>query len=245
MVHFVGAGPGDKELITIKGKRLLEKADVIIYAGSLVNPKILEYAAPNCQIYNSAKMTLEDIEKIIVSSDKSGKSIVRLQTGDMSLYSAINEQIDMLKANNIKYDICPGVSSFCAAAAALETEYTLPDVTQSVIITRLAGKTPVPSDEDITLLAAHNAAMVVFLSAAMLTELSSKLISGGYSASTPAAIVYKATWDDEIIIRTTVSGLESSAAKYGISKTALIVVGNFLNNKYERSILYGRNKQKG
>ena len=193
MVHFVGAGSGAADLITLRGKNLLEKADVIIYAGSLVNPQLLEYAREDCKIFNSAKMTLEEVLEVIFQAEEEGKTTVRLHTGDPCLYGAIREQMDVLDEKGIAYDYCPGVSSFSGAAAALNLEYTLPNVSQSVIITRMAGRTPVPEKESIESFAAHQATMVVFLSTGMLEELSRRLIEGGYKPDTPAAIVYKAT----------------------------------------------------
>ncbi len=240
MINFVGAGPGAVDLITVRGRELIERADIIIYAGSLVNPELLNYAKNSCKIYNSASMTLEQVMAVMLEGEKDNKSIVRLHTGDPAIYGAIREQMDILDSYEISYDVCPGVSSMFGAAAALKAEYTLPDVSQSVIVTRMAGRTPVPEKEDISLLAAHNATMVVFLSAGMLKELSEKLIKGGYSEDTPAAIVYKATWQDEKVIKTTVGQLEKSGLENGINKTALITVGDFLESSYEysRSKLY-------
>lgn len=193
MIHFVGAGSGAPDLITIRGKKFLEEADVIIYAGSLVNPQLLDYAKEGCQIYNSAKMTLEEVLDVMREAEKAEKMTVRLHTGDPCLYGAIREQMDVLDEEGVSYDYCPGVSSFCGAASALNLEYTLPEVSQSVIITRMAGRTPVPEKESIESFAAHQATMVVFLSTGLLEELSKRLIEGGYSKDTPAAIVYKAT----------------------------------------------------
>lgn len=238
MVNFVGAGSGAVDLITVRGKKLIEGADIIIYAGSLVNPQLLEYAKEECEIYNSASMTLEEVIDVMEKGENENKNIVRLHTGDPAIYGAIREQMDILDEKNISYKVCPGVSSLFGAAAALKAEYTLPDVSQSVIITRMAGRTPVPEKEDISLLASHNATMVIFLSTGMLKELSEKLIKGGYSEDTPAAIVYKATWQDEKIIKTTVGKLAESAEKNNITKTALITVGDFLGDKYKRSKLY-------
>ncbi len=238
MVDFVGAGCGAADLMTLRGKRLLENADVIIYAGSLVNPELLEYAKNGCKIYNSAYMTLDEVISVMESAEKCGKRTVRLHTGDPSLYGAVREQMDRLDKLKIPYEICPGVSSFCGAAAALKAEYTLPDVTQTVIITRMAGRTPVPEKEKIELLAAHGATMVIFLSTGMLSELSQRLICGGYSYETPAAIVYKASWRDEKVCRCTVGSLYETAEKNGIKKTALITVGDFLGRDYALSKLY-------
>ena len=238
MLHFVGAGSGAADLITVRGMKLLQTADVIIYAGSLVNPELLSYAKEDCIIYDSASMTLEDVIRTAEEAEKNGLMTVRLHTGDPSIYGAIREQMDILDEKNISYEITPGVSSFCGAAAALQAEYTLPDVSQTVIITRMAGRTPVPEKEDISLLASHNASMVIFLSTSMLGELSRKLIEGGYGPSSPAAIVYKATWPDEKVFRCTVSELEKTAKENNITKTALITVGGFLGDRYERSKLY-------
>ncbi|MGN0107055.1 MAG: precorrin-4 C(11)-methyltransferase [Hominilimicola sp.] len=238
MVHFVGAGSGAADLITIRGKKLIEEADIIIYAGSLVNPDLLQYAKGDAKIYNSAKMTLDEVIDVMKQGDT--KSIVRLHTGDPCVYGAIREQMDRLDLLGVEYDVCPGVSSFCGAAAALKAEYTLPDVSQTVIITRMEGRTPVPEKEKIRLLAAHNATMVIFLSTGMIEELSAELIVGGYSADTPAAIVYKATWPDEKVIRCTVGTLKETAEKNGVKKTALITVGNFLGDDYSLSKLYDK-----
>ena len=197
MIHFVGAGSGAPDLITVRVKKYLEEADVVIYAGSLVNPKLLECTKDICTIYNSAKMTLEEVLSVMEKAEDAGKTTVRLHTGDPCIYGAIREQMDVLDEKGIAYDYCPGVSAFCGAASALNLEYTLPDISQSVIITRMEGRTPVPPKESIQSFAAHQATMVVFLSTGMLEELSRRLIEGGYTADTPAAIVYKATWEDE------------------------------------------------
>lgn len=239
MIHFVGAGSGAKDLITVRGQRLLEEADIIIYAGSLVNPELLEEKKDGCEVFNSAKMTLEEVLAVMEDGEKKGCEIVRLHTGDPSVYGAIREQMDALDAKGIAYDSCPGVSSFCGAAAALNLEYTLPDISQSVIITRMAGRTPVPEKESIELFAAHQATMVIFLSTGMLEELSRRLIAGGYREDTPAAIVYKATWQDEEKYICTVGNLAQTAEEHGITKTALIIVGDVvLPKEYRRSDLY-------
>ncbi len=239
MVHFVGAGPGAPDLITVRGKQLLEEADVIIYAGSLVNPKLLEYTKDVCTIHNSANMTLEEVIQVIEKAEKEGKTTVRLHTGDPCIYGAIREQMDILDEKGISYDSCPGVSSFCGAAAALNLEYTLPDISQSVIITRMEGRTPVPEKESIQSFAAHNATMVIFLSTGMLEELSRRLVEGGYKEDTPAAIVYKATWEDEKKFICTVGTLEQTAKENQITKTALMIIGDAVNtSNYERSKLY-------
>lgn len=238
MVYFVGAGPGAPDLITVRGQKLLQQADVIIYAGSLVNPQLLENTKAGCAIHNSASMTLEQVTQVLIAADKSGKLALRLHTGDPSIYGAIREQMDILDSAGVAYEVVPGVSSFCGAAAALKAEYTLPDVSQTVIITRMEGRTPVPPREEISLLAAHGATMAIFLSTGMLEKLSTRLIQGGYATDSPAAIVYKASWDDEKIVRTTVSGLPGAAREAGIVKTALILVGGFLGDSYSRSLLY-------
>ncbi|HAN44312.1 MAG TPA: precorrin-4 C(11)-methyltransferase [Ruminococcaceae bacterium] len=238
MVYFVGAGSGAVDLITVRGAKLLQSADVIIYAGSLVNPELLGYAKKECELYNSAKMTLEQVIAVIISAEQDKKNTVRLHTGDPCLYGAIREQMDELKKNNIDYEVVPGVSSFCGAAASLKAEYTLPNVSQTVIITRMAGRTPVPQSESIKSLSAHGSTMVVFLSAGLINQLQSELIEGGYTAGTKAAIVYKATWPDEKIFHCTVGTLALTAEKNGIAKTALILIGDFLGDDYERSQLY-------
>ena len=239
MIHFVGAGPGAPDLITVRGKQYLEEADVIIYAGSLVNPQLLEYSKDVCTIYNSAKMTLEEVISVMEKAEKEGKTTVRLHTGDPCIYGAIREQMDILDEKGIAYDSCPGVSSFCGAASALNLEYTLPGVSQSVIITRMAGRTPVPGRESIASFAAHHATMVIFLSTGMLKKLSEELIKGGYEADTPAAIVYKATWPDEKRVVCTVATLAEAAEQENIKKTALIIVGDVTAQAgYERSRLY-------
>lgn len=238
MIHFVGAGSGAPDLITLRGKTYLEQADVIIYAGSLVNPALLAYAKPDCRIYNSAEMTLREVLAVMEQAEAAGQATVRLHTGDPCLYGAIREQMDGLRERGIAFDVCPGVSSFCGAAAALRAEYTLPGVSQSVVITRMAGRTAVPERESIRSFAAHGATMVIFLSTGLLRELSGELEAGGYSADTPAAIVYKATWPEEKVLRCTVGTLFETAEKNGVYKTALIVVGHCLAGEYELSCLY-------
>ena len=240
MVHFVGAGCGAPDLITLRGMKLLEQADVIIYAGSLVNPALLQYAKPSCEIHNSALMHLDEIIDVMTQAEAAGRMTVRLHTGDPCLFGALREQTDRLNALGIPYDVCPGVSSFCGAAAALGAEYTLPDVSQTVIITRMAGRTAVPEREDIAGLAAHGATMVIFLSAGMTGELSRRLTEGGYAPDCPAAIVYKASWPDEKVCRCTVASLAETAARENIHKTALICVGHFLGDDYALSKLYDR-----
>jgi len=236
MVYFVGAGPGDKELITVKGSKLLSNADSVIYAGSLVNKELLDYTKEDCKLHDSAHMTLEEVIGTIKSNEENGYMTVRLHTGDPSLYGAIREQIDLLAQGGIGFEVVPGVSSFLGAAASMGVEYTLPGISQTVILTRMEGRTPVPETEQIELLAKAQASMVIFLSAGMLKELSEKLMEGGYPKDTPAAIVCKATWADEKIVRTTVGGLAESAGD--IKKTALVLVGGFLGDSYGRSMLY-------
>ena len=239
MIHFVGAGAGAPDLITLRGKKFLEEADVIIYAGSLVNPQLLDYKKEGCRVYNSAKMTLEEVLQVMEEAEDEGLVTVRLHTGDPCLYGAIREQMDVLDEKGIGYDYCPGVSSFCGAASALNLEYTLPEVSQSVVITRMAGRTPVPEKESIESFAAHQATMVVILSTGMLEELSRRLIAGGYQADTPAAIVYKATWEDEKACVCTVGTLAETAKRENITKTALMIIGDIVTHShYDRSKLY-------
>ncbi len=239
MVHFVGAGPGAPDLLTLRGAKLLSEAGCIIYAGSLVNPALLGMAREGCSIYNSAEMTLEQVLEAIRAAEVSGQDTVRLHTGDPCVYGAIKEQMDALDAAGIPWDDTPGVSSFCGAAAAVGAEYTLPGVSQSVIITRLAGRTPVPARESLAAMASHGASMVIFLSAGMLEKIQAQLLQGAYTPNTPAAIVYKATWPEEKIVRCTVGTLAARGAQAGIRKTALILVGDFLGRGgYERSKLY-------
>lgn len=238
MVHFVGAGSGAADLITLRGSRLLSEADVVIYAGSLVNPELLQYCKAGCEIHNSAQMTLEQVIAVIQDAEQNQKTTVRLHTGDSSIYGAVREQFDRLEELGIAYDVCPGVSSFCGAAASLKTEYTLPDVSQTVIITRAAGRTPVPERESIQALAAHQATMVLFLSTSLTEQLQKDLLSGGYSGDTPAAVVYKATWPDEKIFRCTVDTLHKTVSENGLTKTSLIIVGRCMGDEYLRSMLY-------
>ena len=239
MIHIVGAGPGAVDLITVRGQRLLSEADVVIYAGSLVSRELLDWARQDARIYDSATMDLEQVLEVMEQAERDGLTTVRLHTGDPCLYGAIREQMDGLDARGIGYDICPGVSSFCGAAAALGMEYTLPGISQSVVITRMAGRTPVPDRESIGKFAAHGSTMVIFLSAGMTGKLSEELMKGGYPGDTPAAIVYKATWPDQKVVRCTVAALKETADREGIHKTALIVVGNTVaQTGYERSKLY-------
>ena len=219
MVHFVGAGPGAPDLITLRGAELLKQADVIIYAGSLVNPALLDMAREDCEIHNSAKMTLEQVIDVMKQAEAAGKTTVRLHTGDPCVYGAIREQMDALDELGISYDDVPGVS-------------------QSVIITRLAGRTPVPDAESLSSMASHGASMAVFLSSGMLGRVQEELLKGSYTEDTPAALVYKATWPEEKTVRCTVGTLAQAGEAHGISKTALVLVGNFLDSPYEKSKLY-------
>ncbi len=238
MIHIIGAGPGAPDLITLRGKTLLEQADTVIYAGSLVNPALLGFCKESCRIFNSAEMTLEQVIAVMSETEQAGGMTVRLHTGDPCLYGAIREQMDELKRRGISYDITPGVSSFCGAAAAAEAEYTLPGVTQTVIITRMAGRTPVPERESLTSLAQHGAAMVIFLSAGLLDRVQSCLLDGAYTETTPCAIVYKATWPEQKVIYTCLGMLAETAKAENITHTALVLVGDFLKGGYERSCLY-------
>lgn len=241
MVHFVGAGPGAVDLITVRGMRLLSKADIIIYAGSLVNEELLSYAKKDAKIYNSAYMNLEEVIDLCVDAQKDGLEVVRLHTGEPSIYGAIKEQMDSLSEYNIDYDCCPGVSACFGAAASLQLEYTLPDVSQTLIITRMEGKTAVPKKESIQSLAAHQASMAIYLSTGMLEELSLRLIEGGYDPSTKAALVYKATWPDEKAFICTIEELSSVAKENNITKTAIVLVGDVIAGAgYEKSRLYAK-----
>ena len=238
MVHFVGAGSGAVDLITVRGAKLLVEADVVIYAGSLVNPELLRYTSQGCKVYNSAEMTLEQVLAVIKQAEAEGKTTVRLHTGDSSIFGAVREQFDQLEALGIDYDVCPGVSAFCGAASSLRAEYTLPDVSQTVIITRAAGRTPVPEGQSIRSLASHRATMVLFLSTGLTEKLQRELLEGGYPGSTPVAVVYKATWPEEKVFRCTVETLHRTVTENHLSKTALIIVGDCLGDHYERSRLY-------
>ena len=238
MVHFVGAGPGACDLITVRGMNRIREADVIIYAGSLVNPELLSYAKADCEIYNSAHMTLEDVVSVMREAEAAGKGTVRLHTGDPSVYGAIREQMDLLDECGIAYDVCPGVSAVFGAAASLACEYTLPDVTQTLILTRAEGKTPVPEKENLRSLAAHRASLVLYLSSGLARKVRQDLLLGGYAEDTPVAVVYKATWPEEKIIRTTLAKLPEDMEAAGITKTALIIVSPALGSVYEKSRLY-------
>ena len=239
-VHIVGAGPGDPELITRKGYRLVQEADVVIYAGSLVNPAILESCKEGCEIHNSASMSLDDVLAVTKASVAEGKTVVRLHTGDPAIYGAIQEQMDALKEMGITYDVTPGVSSFLATAAALQQEYTLPNVTQTVIITRMEGRTPMPEKEKLSMLASHGATMCIFLSVQMIDKVAAELIEGGYDKTTPVAIVVKASWPDQRIIRGTLETIADVVAEEGVIRQAMIVVSRVLDTDYELSKLYDK-----
>lgn len=238
MVHFVGAGPGAVDLITVRGLAFLKEADVIIYAGSLVNPELLKAAKESCKIYNSAYMNLEEVLHVMEEADRQGWMTVRLHTGDPAIYGAIREQMDELDKRGIAYDVCPGVSSLFGAAASLRIEYTLPEVSQSVIISRAEGRTPVPEKESLASLASHQATMILFLSSSLAEKVREELIAGGYRKDTPAAVVYKATWQEEKILHTTLQSLPEDMEREQISKTALIIVGEVLGDTYAKSKLY-------
>ena len=239
MVYFVGAGTGAVDLITVRGMRLLEKADVIIYAGSLVNPELLQYANKDCEIHDSAKLTLEEVLTIIQKAETDGKITVRLHTGEPSIYGAVREQMDELDRLGISYESCPGVSACFGAAASLNLEYTLPGISQSLIITRMEGRTKVPEKESIESFAAHQASMAIYLSTGMLKELSERLVAGGYRRETPAALVYKATWPEEEAYICTIETLYDTAKAHGITKTALVLVGEVITHQhYKKSKLY-------
>lgn len=240
MIHFVGAGPGAPDLITLRGAELLKNADCIVYAGSLVNPALLGLAKDGCTVYNSAEMTLPEVLAVLRENESAGLTTVRLHTGDPGIYGAIREQMDALAEAGIPYDVTPGVSSFSGAAASLGAEYTLPGISQTVILTRVEGRTPVPETERLSLLAQHGASMVLFLSAGLLEKAQAELLQGKYQEDTPAAIVYKATWPEETIVRCTVGTLAKTGAEHGIRKTALVLVGEFLTATppYDRSKLY-------
>ncbi len=237
MVYFIGAGPGDVDLITVKGRDILAKADVVIYAGSLVAKEHMDYCKEGALIYNSAKMTLEEV--IEVMNDNKDKVIVRLHTGDPAIYGAIKEQMDELEKLNIKYEVVPGVSSFTAAAAAIKRELTLPRVTQTIILTRIEGRTPVPESEDLEKLAQVGATMCIFLSISMIDKVVEKL-RRGYRRNVPIAIVERATWDNERSIIGTLDDIVDKVKEANITKCAQILVGDFIDCDYDKSLLYDK-----
>ena len=238
-IYFVGAGPGDPELITVKGKKSLETADIIIYAGSLVNPKLLTYAKKETKIYNSASMTLEEVLEVMIKGTDDNKKIVRLHTGDPSIYGAIREQMDALEKKNITFEVIPGVSSFVASAASIKKEFTLPSVSQTVILTRVEGRTKVPKLEQLDKLAAHQTSMAIFLSVQMIDKVVGQLLSH-YSPETKIAVIQKASWPDEKIVMGTLTTIAEDVKKANITKTAQILVGDFLGDQYELSKLYDK-----
>jgi precorrin-4/cobalt-precorrin-4 C11-methyltransferase len=238
MVHIIGAGPGDPELITVKGQRYLSEADVVIYAGSLVNPKLLDYCKDGAEIHNSASMTLDDVVAVIEQAESKGQMTVRLHTGDPSVYGAIQEQMDAFGKKGISFDVIPGVSSCFATAAALKQEYTLPGISQTVIITRNEGRTPVPEREKLRSLAQHQSTMCIYLSITMLDQVVAELIAGGYTKETPIAIVQRASWPEQKIVRGTLATIVEDIKGKDIDRTAMIVVSNCLNADYELSRLY-------
>ena len=238
MVHFVGAGPGAEDLITVRGQQYLKEADVIIYAGSLVNPGLLKNAKEGCRIFDSAYMNLDEVLEEIYKAEDEGLMTVRLHTGDPSIYGAIKEQMDALDKKGIEYDICPGVSSMSGVASALKVEYTLPDVSQTIIITRAEGRTEVPEKESLKSMACHKATMLLFLSSSLAERVRDDLIEGGFEPETPVAVVYKATWPDQRILRTKLKDLPEDMKKENITKTAMIVVGHVLDSDYKLSKLY-------
>ncbi len=250
MVHFVGAGPGAPDLITLRGLRLLEKADIVIYAGSLVNPALLQYAKPEAKIYDSAKLSLPEITEIIVAAyrergllngeaapktltrdNDGGPEIVRLQTGDVSLYSALREQAEALAPHGIAWDVCPGLGAMQATAAALGVEYTEPGVTQTVILTRAEGRTKMPAAEQLRLLATHKTTLLLYLSSSLTEKVQAELLAAGLPENTPVGVVYKASWPEEQVFRTNLRELPALFRREGLTKTALIVVGEVLNRE--------------
>ena len=239
MVYFVGAGAGDPELLTLKGKRLIDHADTLIYAGSLVNPEVLAGRKPSSKVYDSAGMTLEEVLAVMKETEQAGGTTVRVHTGDASIYGAIREQLDALDKLGIAHEVVPGVSSFLAAAAAMQKEYTLPEVTQTVILTRMEGRTPVPERERIEELAKHRATMVIFLSVGRIAELAERLKTA-YPETTLVAVVYKASWPDETIVTGTLADIAEKVQAAGITKTALVTIGDFLGDSYALSKLYDK-----
>lgn len=238
MIYFIGAGPGDEDLITVKGRRIIETADIVVFTGSLVSETHLKYCKPDCVKISSASLTLEEVmDKMIEYHDKN-LTVVRLHTGDPSIYGAIGEQIKILDERQIDYDVVPGVSSFTAACSSLKKEFTLPGISQTVIITRLAGRTPVPEKEDLELLARHQCSMAIFLSVKDIQTVVKKLVAGYGSDQIPIAVVYKATWPDEKIIRGTLADIAKKVASNKIEKFAQILVGEFIDTDFDRSLLY-------
>lgn len=238
-VYFIGAGPGDPELITVKGQRLIKEADIIIYAGSLVPREVIDCHKSGAEVYNSASMTLEEVTDITIRGSKENKKVVRVHTGDPSIFGAHREQMDILEKENIEFEVIPGVSSFLASAASLKKEFTLPDVSQTVICTRLAGRTPVPEKESLESLASHRASMAIFLSVQMIEEVVEKLLKH-YPITTPVAVVQRASWKDEKKVIGTLENISELVKKENITKTAQILVGDFLGDDYSKSKLYDK-----
>lgn len=238
-VYFIGAGPGDPELLTIKGKQLIDESDLIIYAGSLVPKQVIDSHKASATVLSSAGMNLDEVMEKMISVVREGKQVARVHTGDPSIYGAIREQIDWLDKENIEWEVVPGVSSFVASAAALGKEFTLPSVSQTVICTRMAGRTPVPEKENLASLAAHRASMAIFLSVGMIDEVVKQLLAH-YPAQTPVAIVQRATWEDQKIVTGTLENIAQKVKEANITKTAQILVGDFLGNEYELSKLYDK-----
>lgn len=242
-ICFVGAGPGDPELITLKGYKRLSEADIVIYAGSLVNPALLEYCRKDCEIFDSASMDLGEIIAVMERGVRENKKVVRLQTGDFSIYGSVREQMEELDKLKIGYELIPGVSSFLGAASALQVEYTVPEISQSLIITRMAGRTPVPEKESLRSFASHNTSMAIFLSVQGVDEVVRELIEGGYKSSTPCCVIYKATWPEEKAVYGTLEDIAKKVKEARIRKTALILVGDFLGEEYYNSKLYHKEFQ--
>lgn len=240
MIYFIGAGPGDPELITVKGARIIAGADVVIYAGSLVNPALLEDCRPEAEVYNSAGMNFEEVLEVMVKSWQQGKTVARVHTGDPSLYGAIQEQMDALAEKGIEFEVIPGVSSFFAAAAAVPHELTLPDVSQTVILTRLEGRTPVPGREKLSDLARHRSTMCIFLSVNQMERVAGELVQGGYSPETTVYVVEKASWPDQRVIKGNLRNIADKVSEAGIKRQALIMVGEVFGEEYSRSKLYDR-----
>lgn len=239
MVYFIGAGPGDVDLITVKGRNTIEKADVVIYAGSLVSQEHMSYCKPECKIYNSATMTLEEVIEVMVEAEKENKTVVRLHTGDPAIYGAIKEQMDELDIHEITYEVIPGVSSFTAAASVIKKEFTLPSVTQTVILTRVEGRTSVPETEDLEKLASIGASMAIFLSISMIDKVVAKL-RRGYGRNVNIAVIERATWQDERAIIGTLDDIAEKVKEAGITKCAQILVGDFIDCDYDKSLLYDK-----
>ena len=234
----MGAGPGDADLITVKGRRRIEEADIVIYAGSLVSDRHLDFCRDGCLKYDSSKMTLEEVLDIMKKGWEEGRDIVRLHTGDPSLYGAVREQFDRLEELHIEYEVIPGVSSFTASCAAIRSEFTLPDVSQTVILTRMEGRTPVPERESLELLASHKSSMAIFLSVGLIDDVVERLKAGYGRSDVPVAVIYKATWEDQKILKGTLEDIAEKVKSEGIQKFAQILVGDFINCRYGRSRLY-------